>query len=302
MSKKANLPAAVPSLAAAFADERQTLRAVITSGNLSTAQAAIEARRALDRTGQKFLRASQDVHLQKAALWLIEMVKAGAGIVDQAAHGDIVWREVPRRPAKTLASGTLFYGAAASFMLAGFVQGSRLTIAAALVLVILRFFDPRDWGHITAKIPFLGRRAAPRLEAPETDFRAHIHINVAAGGFVDSLTDALKTADHILARLAEPAEQHHWRDNDQIISLLQNLLEAAGAGDTEFTGALLNTELPSVLAAGGIEIVHYSKKTSAHFDVLPALDLEGQTAREAAPALRHDGRIIRRGTIWQGGT
>ena len=107
-----NLPATIPSLARAFENERENLRALITGADLSSHKAVSEARRALDRTGDIFAATTDDIQIQKAGLWLLEMVKSGAGVLDRGAKADIVWREVPPTSPRIIAGSTLFYGAA----------------------------------------------------------------------------------------------------------------------------------------------------------------------------------------------
>jgi len=294
------LPATVPSLARAFETEREILRANISQDGLSSQKAVVAARQALDRTGERFADSTEDMQLQKAGLWLLEMVKSGAGVLDRGAHADIVWREVPRPPSRIWAGRTLFYGAAGAFMLAGFVQGSRLTMLAVLVMALLRFFDPKDWKYFLAKIPFIGRKKTPLLEAPGGQaFLADAHISVEANGYVDALAESLRTADHVLLRLAEPAHKILWSDDDRLIGLVQGLLEAGAADDGGFALKLVETELAGLLRADDIEIVSYSPKTAKYFDVLPALDMDQDGMQQAAPALIKDGAILRRGTVWK---
>jgi len=129
-----------------------------------------------------------------------------------------------------------------------------------------------------------------RMEA-EALIRADAH------GFITQLVDALKTADHILLRLAEPHAQTDWRDNSRLMSMMQSLLEAEHAGDGDFALTLIKQEMRSVLAGEEGELISYSKKTKDMFDILPAI---GETeTKMAAPALVSNGKILRRGTIWQ---
>ena len=294
-----NLPAIIPSLARAFEDERENLRLAINSQDLSSTIAVREAKRSLDRTGSLFVSQTEDMQLQKAGLWLLEMVKSGASVLDRGASADVVWREVPQHNKRVIAGGTLFYGSAAAFMAAGFLQGSQLTMLAALVLAGLRFFDPKDWKRLLDKIPLIGRNKRKLLEAPSGQaFLADAHISVEAGGYVDSLADALRTADHILLRLAEPAQETDWRHDKRLIGFVQGLLEAKGADDSGFAMKLVGSELETILRSDGIEIVEYTKKTSDMFDVLPALDMEGSKPKQAAPALVSNGEVLRRGTVW----
>ena len=296
------LPATIPSLARAFENEREEMRLAIAEQDLSAHQAVLHARRALDRTGDSFMAQSENRQVQKTGLWLLEMVKSSAGVLDRGVSADIVWKEVPQTSGRIIAGSTLFYGTAAVFGAAGFVQGSRLTMMAALVLAALRFFDPKDWKRYLAKIPFLGRKKTPLLEAPDgQSFMADAHISVEAGGYVDTLADALRTADHILLRLAEPSIDTHWRDDARLMGFVQNLLEAKAADDAHFTDTLISTELGSILRAEGIEVIDYSRRTQKLFDVLPALDMDGEKPRQAAPALLYDGNVLRRGSVWTAG-
>ena len=290
-----NLPSAVPSLARMFEPERQALQNTLTA-ELSAAQVVGEARRALDRAGVAFTHEVNDPNLQKSGLWLLEMVKAGAGILDRATGADVVWSERAAKPKRQWAGRGLFYGSAGLFGVAGLLQGSMLTIFAAVALASLRFFDPKDWGHILDKIPFRKKTVAledlsgRRMEA-EAFIRADAH------GFITQLVEALKTADHILLRLAEPQAETDWRDNSRLIGMMQSLLEAEQAGDGDFALTLIKQEMTSVLAGEEIELITYSKKTKDMFDVLPAI---GETeTKMAAPALMSKGKILRRGTVWQ---
>ena len=290
-----NLPSVVPSLARAFEPERRALQNALTP-ELSAAQVVGEARRALDRAGVAFTHEVSDTNLQKSGLWLLEMVKAGAGILDRATGADVVWSERAAKPKRQWAGRGLFYGAAGLFALAGLVQGSMVTILAAAVLAGLRFFDPKDWGHLLDKIPFRKKQVAledlsgRRMEA-EAFIRADAH------GFITQLVEALKTADHILLRLAEPEAETDWRDNPHLIGMIQSLLEAENAGDGDFALTLIKQEMKSVLASEEVELITYSKKTKDMFDILPALG-EAET-KMAAPALVSNGKILRRGTVWQ---
>ena len=290
-----NLPSVVPSLARIFEPERRALQNSLTP-ELSAAQVVGEARRALDRAGVAFTHEVSDPNLQKAGLWLLEMVKAGAGILDRATGADVVWSEHAARPKRQWAGRGLFYGAAGVFGIGGLLQGSMLTILAAAALAALRFFDPKDWGHLLDKIPFRKKSVAiedlsgRRMEA-EAFIRADAH------GFITQLVDALKTADHILLRLAEPRAETDWRDNPRLIGMMQSLLEAENAGDGDFALTLIKQEMTSVLVGEEVELITYSKKTKDMFDVLPAI---GETeTKMAAPALVSRGKILRRGTIWK---
>ena len=290
-----NLPSVVPSLARIFEPERKILQNTLTP-ELSAAQVVGEARRALDRAGVAFTHEVSDPNLQKAGLWLLEMVKAGAGILDRATGADVVWSEHAAKPKRQWAGRGLFYGAAGLFGVAGLLQGSMLTIFAVAALAGLRFFDPKDWGHLLDKIPF--RKKPVALEdLSGRRMQAEAFIRADAHGFITQLVDALKTADHILLRLAEPQTETDWRDNPRLIGMMQSLLEAENAGDGDFALTLIKQEMKSVLAGEQVDLIPYSKKTKDMFDILPAI---GETeTKMAAPALVSNGKILRRGTVWQ---
>ena len=290
-----NLPSVVPSLARAFEPERRALQSALTP-ELTAAQIVGEARRALDRAGVAFTHEVSDTDLQKSGLWLLEMVKAGAGILDRATGADIVWSEHAARPKRQWAGRGLFYGAAGLFGVAGLLQGSMLTIFAAAALAGFRFFDPKDWGHFLEKIPFQKKPVALE-DLSGRRMQAEALIRADAQGFISQLVEALKTADHILLRLSEPDIETDWRDNPRLIGMMQSLLEAENAGDGDFALTLIRQEMKSVLAGEEVELIHYSKKTKDMFDILPAIG-ESET-KMAAPALVSKGRILRRGTVWQ---
>lgn len=292
--KNDTLPAAVPSLARAFEPERKALRDAFKDER-SSEIVVLEARRALDRTGVSFAKTTDDPQLQKAGLWLIEMVKAGAGVLDRGTDAVINYTEVARPKANVLAGRGLFYGAAGIFAVTGFVQGSGLVILAAAALAALRLFDPGNLEALAARLPF---RKKPLALEDNTGKRmtASARVEVDPDGFIDSLADALRTADHILLRLAEPSQSAHWTDNKRLMGVMQNLLEAQAAGDGAFALKLVEGEVSSLLNSEGVSLVHYSKKTAHLFDSLPAIgELE---TREAAPALMSGDTVLKRGTIW----
>jgi len=82
-----------PSLAKHFAPERLALQSALQK-DLLPSQVVGEARRALDRTGLSFTREVDDPQIQKSGLWLLEIIKSGAGILDRATHADISVTEI----------------------------------------------------------------------------------------------------------------------------------------------------------------------------------------------------------------
>ncbi|MEE9348080.1 MAG: hypothetical protein V3U82_07790 [Robiginitomaculum sp.] len=293
----------VPSLARAFESERDALTALLLSGDMSAPMVVSLARKALDRTGTIFAAQTQDVQVHKAGLWLLEMVKSGAGVLDSGAKAEIIWREVPSVPKRQIAGSTLFYGAAAGFAFLGWLEQSRLAMASAAVLAGLRFFDPRDWkSFIANKIPFIGRNKTPLIEdANGRKALADARLTVNGAGFVDGLADSLRTADHILLRLSEPMPEAFWHDDARLMSFVQGLLEAKTAGDGDFALRLIDTELATVLRSAGIETVAYSKKQARLFDALPGIGMGTKGDSMAAPALIKGEQILRRGTLWTDG-
>lgn len=292
-----------PSLTPAFSKERKALqKALSATGDnaLSSAQTVSAIRGALDRTGAAFARTTDDPALQKAGLWLIEVIKSGAGVLDRAVAADITYVETGTPSTGVsglLGKPTLFYGAAGLLALVGVVQGAGLVIVSAAVLAGLHTLEPKRWKKLMGLLP----RAKPPAALEDQSgrqFKAEARLSLDAAGLIGQIEDALKTADHILSRLAEPQVQTHWADTPRLAAMLQNLLEAGGAGDSDFALELIEKELPSLLSSGGISVVTYSKKTSEFFDELPGLG-EGQKFEMAAPALlREDGSVLRRGTVW----
>lgn len=291
-----NLPSTVPSLARAFAQERERLREDLHGNDKVTDLVVLDARRALDRTGARFAITVDDPLLQKAGLWLIEMVKSGAGVLDNGTEARVNWSEVAGPKRSIWAGRGLFYGAAGVFAVAGFVQGSGLVVLSAAVLAGLRAFDPSRWKDMVARLPFMKKQVPLLEDGRGRSLKIDAQVAVNVDGFVDALSEALNTADHILLRLAEPTADSHWRDNPRLMGVVQNLLEASQAADGDFALKLVEQELTTVLQSEAVSIVHYAKKTAHLFDALPAL---GETeTREAAPALTSGDTVLRRGTIW----
>lgn len=290
-----SLPAITPSLARAFEPERKALREGLAHQDLTAAQIVSEARRALDRTGIDFAQDAANPQVHKAGLWLIEMVKAGAGVLDQGTGADIIWHEIPK-PKKPLWAGqSLFYAGASVLALTAYVQQASLALMSVGVLAALRLIDPGNWTALRRKLPFLKKPAAIEDQSGRL-VRAEARVKADAAGFVDSLAEALRTADHILLRLSEPETETHWRQDTRLMGLVQGLLEAQEANDGDFALKLIGQELESILAAEGVQKIPYSRKTADMFDVLPGIGQD--KPKLAAPALMAGDEIIRRGTIW----
>ena len=289
------LPAITPSLARAFEPERAALQKGLAETDLTAAQIVSEARRALDRTGAAFTQNTQAPHIQKAGLWLIEMVKAGAGVLDQGTGADIIWHEVPRQKKRNFTGQPLFFAAAAGLGILAYLQQSRTALLAIIILTGLRLLDPSNWAGLRARLPFFKKTVAIE-DASGRHIRAEARIRADATGFVNSLADALRTADHILLRLSEPEAETHWRQDARLMGLVQGLLEAKEANDGDFALKLVGKELESILAAEGVSRIEYSRKTAEFFDVLPGIGLE--KPKLAAPALMVGDEILRRGTVW----
>lgn len=288
-----------PSLLSAFAQERQDLERAL-SVQLSPAQTVAAVRSALDRAGSRFARGIDDPALQKSGLWLIEVIKSGTGVLDRATRAEVTYVETgtPKTGvAGVLGRPTFFYGAAGLLGLVGLVQGVGLVVVSAAVLAALHTLEPKRFKKLLSLLP----RAKPPAALEDQSgrqFTAEARLTTDAAGLVAQITDALKTADAILERLAEPAPESHWADTPRLAALLQNLLEAGGAEDKDFAMELIGKELPGLLASGGISVVAYSRKTRDYFDELPGIG-DGAAVEMAAPALlREDGSVLRRGTVW----
>jgi len=294
---------APPSLMPAFAKERGELETALSvrgEGALSSAQIVAAIRGALDRTGAAFARSTEDPAMQKAGQWLIEVIKSGAGVLDRAVSADVTYVETGTPSAGVaglVGTPTIFYGAAGILGLVGLIQGAGLAVLSAVVLAGIHTLEPKRWKRLMS---FLPRRKPPAALEDHSgrQFTAQARLSVDAAGLIGQIEDALKTADHILSRLAEPQAENHWADTPRLAAMLQNLLEAGGAGDSDFAMELIEKELPGLLSSGGISVIDYSKKTADYFDELPGIG-EGAKIEMAAPALlREDGSVLRRGTIW----
>ena len=294
---------AAPSLLPGFTLERGALLEALQGRDehiLTSAQTVSAIRGALDRTGAAFARTTEDPALQKAGLWLIEVIKSGAGVLDRAVSADITYVETGTPSAGLsgfLGKPSLFYGAAGILAVVGLVQGAGLVVLSAAVLAGLHTLEPKRWKKLMAVLP----RTKPPVTLEDQSgrqFTAQARLSVDAAGLIGQIEDALKTADHILSRLAEPQTQSYWADTPRLAAMLQNLLEAGGAGDSDFALELIEKELPSLLRSGGVSVVSYSKKTMKYFDELPGMG-DGPKIEMAAPALlREDGSLLRRGTVW----
>ncbi len=284
-----------PSLYEVFQAERDGLISDIGGSDMSSAQIVTAARKALDRTGKAFAETTPDVKLQRAGLWLLEMIKSGASILDQGTKAEIIWHEVPAKPRPLPWGQVIFYAAGIGIVLWSLFIASRAGVIAGAILMVLRFLDPQNWKGRLPRLKFWIRKQ-PKLEFGDEAVRAEARIHVNANGFVSSLSDALKTADHILSRLGEPKLETHWREDKRLIHFIQGLLEAEMSKDGDFALTLITKELESILAAEGIQRLEYNKKTSQYFDVMPSLD---QTeTKVAAPALKAGDHLIARGTVW----
>lgn len=291
-----------PSLAQHFAVERRALQTAL-SADLSPAQVVGEARRALDRAGLSFTRSVTDPHIQKAGLWLLEIIKSGAGVLDRATHAEVALVETAPRSnrfdgLKDWRPG-VFYSAAAGLAVIGLVQGTALLVVGSVTLATLHGLTNIK-ASVLKRLPFMKHPKA--LPAPNGQvMSAEAVIRTDTAGFINQLSDALATADHILARMVQTEPDAHWRDDSNLMALFQNLLEANVAEDGRYALQVVGKEMKTVLSSAGVEAVEYSKKTSQWFDELPALIInEGDPEIEmAAPALiSKDGRLLRRGTVW----
>ncbi|MEL6686310.1 MAG: hypothetical protein AAFP97_01665 [Pseudomonadota bacterium] len=287
-----NLPSL--TLSQQFAREVTELR---ISDSDTPEQAVGEVRRVLDRTAAQYARSTTDPQLQRAGQWLVEIVKSGTGLIDRASHADVVWDEVARKPGfKVSLRPSLFYVGAGLFATAGLLQGVGLAVWGAAGLASLHAASTLNM----SRLPFWPKPKDIELEDGRTR-RASAVVRLDPAGLIGQVTDALKTADHILMRLSAPTPETHWHDDARLTALLQGLLEAGRAEDSAFALELARRELPSLIEGAGLKQVDYSKKTADWFDRLPAPPLEANSPKTetAAPALvTDDGRVVRRGTVW----
>ncbi|GLQ22237.1 hypothetical protein GCM10007853_01110 [Algimonas ampicilliniresistens] len=291
MSRDPQLPAL--SLSQHFARE---VGALDLSDTDSPAQAVGAVRRVLDRTAAQYARAATDPALQRAGQWLIEIVKSGTGLIDRASHADIVWDEVATKPGfKVSLRPSLFYGGAGLLGAAGLLQGVGLAFWGAVGLAGLHAVSTLN----LSRLPFWPKPKTIEDASGRTR-RASAVVRLDQAGLVAQVTDALKTADHILLRLSTPTTEVHWRDDTRLTALLQGLLEAGRADDSTYALELARRELPTLIEGAGLQQVDYSKKTANWFDRLPVPGgSDGPDLQTAAPALvTDDGRVVRRGTVW----
>ncbi len=291
-----------PSLAQHFAQERRDLQNALNK-DLSPAQVVGEARRALDRTGLSFTRSVSDPQIQKAGLWLLEIIKSGAGVLDRATHAEVAMVETAPKVGrfdglKDWRPG-LFYMTAGGLVVAGLLQGSALMVIGSALLATLHTVSNLKAGAMS-RLPFMKRpKALPSPDGRLIQAKAVIRTDTA--GFLNQISDAIATADHILARMVQTEPDAHWREDQNLMALFQNLLEANVSDDGNYALQVVGKEMKTVLSGAGIDSVDYSKKTAHWFDELPALVInEGEPDIEmAGPALvTKDGRLLRRGTIW----
>lgn len=269
------------------------------------AQAVGAVRRVLDQTAARYARSTTDPALQRAGQWLVEIVKSGTGLIDRASHADIVWDEVAVRPGfKVSLRPSLFYIGAGLLGTAGLLQGVGLAVWGAAGLAGLHAVSTLN----LSRLPFWPKPKTITDGTGRTR-RASAVVRLDPSGLISQITDALKTADHILLRLAAPTTEQHWHDDTRLTALLQGLLEAGRADDGHYALELARRELPSLIAGAGLKQIDYSKATADWFDHLPVpsgADLPGSAGvassadkQTAAPALvTDDGRVVRRGTVW----
>ena len=293
MADDPQLPAL--SLSQHFAREVNSLSIADTD---SPAEAVGEVRRVLDRTAARYARATTDPALQRAGQWLVEIIKSGTGLIDRASHADIIWDEVAPKPGLSISlRPSLFYAGAGLLGLAGLVQGVSLAFWGAIGLGGLHALSTLN----LSRLPFFPKQPGLTDDADGRRHRVSAIVRLDPAGLIAQVTDALKTADHILLRLSAPDTETHWRDDARLTALLQGLLEAGRAEDSAYALVLGRRELPTLIEGAGLKQVDYSKKTADWFDRLPVPgDADGRAKLEtAAPALvTEDGRVIRRGTVW----
>ena len=290
-----NLPQTLPSLRESFRPERDKLSRELTL-SMTPAQIVTEGRKALDRVaGEVGDKDALSPQLRKTALWLLEIVKSNTALFDQGRQTRIHWQEVPKASTKSRLANLVFFGGAAAMLAAAFVFKNSGAFYAVGALTGARLLEPKIMRALTQKLPFIKQKPLA-IEDLRARYQIDATIEADPQAFLAHIDDSLAAADHILARLSLPETGAKWHDNARLTGMMQNLLEASHAGDSDYALKLIDQELGALLTSSGIEIVSYSPKQKALFDVLPSLG-EPQT-RMAAPALVKDGRVIRRGTIW----
>jgi hypothetical protein len=261
------------------------------------AQAVGAVRRVLDQTAARYARSTTDPALQRAGQWLVEIVKSGTGLIDRASHADIVWDEVAKAPGfKISLRPSLFYVGAGLLGTAGLLQGVGLAVWGAAALAGLHAVSTLN----LSRLPFWPKPKTITDGTGRTR-RASAVVRLDSVGLIAQVTDALKTADHILLRLSAPTTETHWHDDTRLTALLQGLLEAGRADDAHYALELARRELPSLIAGAGLKQVDYSKASADWFDRLPVPgSSDGKPDMQtAAPAIvTEDGRVVRRGTVW----
>jgi len=286
------------SLSQHFARE---VGALSLSDDDTPAQAVGAVRRVLDQTAARYARSTTDPGLQRAGQWLVEIVKSGTGLIDRASHADIVWDEIAAKPGfKVSVRPSLFYIGAGLLGAAGLMQGVGLAVWGAAGLAGLHAVSTLN----LSRLPFWPKPKTITDEIGRTR-RASAVVRLDPAGLISQVTDALKTADHILLRLSAPTAEAHWRDDTRLTALLQGLLEAGRADDSHYALELARRELPSLIEGAGLRQVDYSKSSADWFDRLPVpagiagSAKGGPDMQTAAPALvTEDGRVVRRGTVW----
>lgn len=261
------------------------------------AQAVGAVRRVLDQTASRYARSTTDPAQQRAGQWLVEIVKSGTGLIDRASHADIVWDEVAEVPGfKISLRPSLFYIGAGLLGTAGLLQGVSLVVWGAAGLAGLHAVSTLN----LSRLPFWPKPKTITDGTGRTR-RASAVVRLDPAGLISQVTDALKTADHILLRLATPTTETHWHDDSRLTALLQGLLEAGRADDSHYALELARRELPTLIEGAGLKQVEYSKASADWFDRLPVPGGAdgGPDMKTAAPALvTDDGRVVRRGTVW----
>lgn len=280
------------SLSQHFAREVGMLR---LSDDDTPAQAVGAVRRVLDQTAARYARSTSDPQLQRAGQWLVEIVKSGTGLIDRASHADVVWDEVAHKPGFKLSlRPSLFYIGAGLLGTAGVLQGVGLAVWGAAGLAGLHAASTLN----LSRLPFWPQSKLI-TDGDGRTHKASAVVRLDPAGLIGQISDALKTADHILLRLSAPSPETHWHDDTRLTALLQGLLEAGRAEDSHYALELSRRELPSLIEGAGLRQVDYAKDTSEWFDRLPAPAGSGPKETTAAPALvTEDGRVVRRGTVW----
>ena len=256
------------TLTQAFEAERQSLLAEL--GGAKTPQEAIAAsHRALHRVAATLQRAEDDEVSRQQKQAVLAVVLAAPGLMDAAgARGELVLPE--KGTEKTRRAGA-----------AGEALGGALLLVVAVFLLFSAKIIPALVLALGGVLLYAGKALEQRRE-----LLARGVPTVDAQALVRGLADLCRAADTCLADLQILGREDRLRtgreNEETVLSLMASLLESPDAPSEEAKQALRML---------GIDVVDFSPKQAAYFDILPTLS-QGRTLR---PALLRAGKLLRKG-------